>query len=109
MIPGQNELDTIERDLRFHPVVNDAPKTLSREQIARFNRDGYIQPIRIFDDVVVGNDISIGRNNYAAADAVLDLRLRPAVRAKSLAKARTEELLHVVRDLLLFGHVRFTF
>ena len=64
---------------------------------------------RAIDDVVVGDDISVRRNDDAAADAVLDLRLRPAVGAESLAKARTEELLHVVRDLLLFGHVRFAF
>ncbi len=54
MIPGQSELDTIERDLRFHPVINDAPLTLSREQIDRFNRDGYIRPIRIFDAAEIG-------------------------------------------------------
>jgi ectoine hydroxylase-related dioxygenase (phytanoyl-CoA dioxygenase family) len=54
MIPGQSELDTIERDLRFHPVVNDAPLTLSRKQIERFNRDGYIRPIRIFDAAEIG-------------------------------------------------------
>jgi len=53
MIPGQNELDQIERDLRFHAVVNAAPQTLSREQIDCFNRDGYILPIRIFTDAEI--------------------------------------------------------
>lgn len=48
MIPGQNELDRIERDLAFHPAINDAPATLSRDQIAQFNREGYILGIRIF-------------------------------------------------------------
>lgn len=48
MIPGQNELDRIERDLAFHPAINDAPSTLSRTQISQFNRDGYIRGIRIF-------------------------------------------------------------
>ncbi|MGE5191199.1 MAG: phytanoyl-CoA dioxygenase family protein [Deltaproteobacteria bacterium] len=54
MIPGQEELDSIERDLRFHPVVNENPGTLSREQIAAFNRDGYIKGIRIFSDAEIG-------------------------------------------------------
>jgi non-heme Fe2+,alpha-ketoglutarate-dependent halogenase len=54
MIPGQSELDRIERDLRFHRVVNESPKVLSREQIAAFNRDGYIRGIRIFSDAEIG-------------------------------------------------------
>ena len=35
------------------------------------------------DDVVVGDDVSVGRNDYAAADAVLDLRLGAAVWAEA--------------------------
>ena len=54
MIPGQGELDKIERDLRFHPVVNENPRTLSRAQIDAFNRDGYINGIRIFSDAEIG-------------------------------------------------------
>jgi hypothetical protein len=53
MIPGQEELDRIERDLRFHPATNDMPQVISREQIARFNRDGYIKGIRIFNDAEI--------------------------------------------------------
>ncbi|MBI3862676.1 MAG: phytanoyl-CoA dioxygenase family protein [Planctomycetia bacterium] len=53
MIPGQTELDQIERDLRFHPAVNNNPGTLSRDQIAQFNRDGYIRGIRIFSDAEI--------------------------------------------------------
>src|SRR5690349_21333086 len=54
MIPGQSDLDQIERDLRFHRVVNDSPKVLSRDQIAQFNRDGYIRGIRIFSEAEIG-------------------------------------------------------
>jgi len=54
MIPGQSELDQIERDLRFHPALNDQPKTLSPGQIAQFNRDGYIKGIRIFSEAEIG-------------------------------------------------------
>src|SRR5262245_54501989 len=53
MIPGQGELDKIERDSRFHRVANDSPKVLSREQIAQFNHDGYIRGIRIFSDAEI--------------------------------------------------------
>lgn len=54
MIPGQNELDQIERDLRFHPALNDNPQALSREQIAQFNKQGYIRGIRIFSEAEIG-------------------------------------------------------
>lgn len=54
VIPKQNELDQIERDLRFHPCTNDSPKQLSVAQIEQFNRDGYIRGIRIFSDEEIG-------------------------------------------------------
>jgi hypothetical protein len=50
LVPGQNELTAIQRELRFHPVANRRPAKLTPEQIAAFNRDGYIKGIRIFDD-----------------------------------------------------------
>ena len=53
MIPGQTELDRIERDLRCHPTVNDAPRVLSRAQIDAFNRDGYAKGVRIFEDAEI--------------------------------------------------------
>jgi hypothetical protein len=52
-IPGQDELHQVERDLSFHPSMNTAPKVLSRDQIERFNREGYLLPLRIFDDAEI--------------------------------------------------------
>ncbi len=49
-IPGQDELAGMERDLSFHPSVNANPKSLAAEQIARFNRDGYLMPFRFFSE-----------------------------------------------------------
>ena len=49
-VPSQDELASMNRDLRFHPVVNPKPKTLSPAQIEHFNREGYLKPFRIFDD-----------------------------------------------------------
>lgn len=45
---GQNELESVNRDLRFYPVTNDRPAVLTPEQIEAYNRDGYIKPVRIF-------------------------------------------------------------
>ncbi len=49
-IPGQDELGDVERDLSFHPSVNDSPKVLTAEQIALFNRNGYLMPFRFFSE-----------------------------------------------------------
>jgi hypothetical protein len=80
IIPGQSELDQIERDLRFHPAINDHPKTLSAEQIAQFNRDGYIRGIRIFSaeeiagirryfDELLAQTIAAGGDSYSISTA----------------------------------------
>jgi len=47
-IPGQEELGTVERDLRFHPSPVCDPQVLSREQVEQFNRDGYLKGFRVF-------------------------------------------------------------
>ena len=50
MIPGQDDIRQMNRDLRFHPVDNEVPRTLSRAQIEHYNRDGYLKGIRIFSE-----------------------------------------------------------
>ena len=47
-VPDQHELGRFERDLSFHPAATARPQTLSTEQIAEFNRDGYLKGISIF-------------------------------------------------------------
>lgn len=47
-LPQQVELDDLQRDLRFHPAGVEHPQQLSREQLAAFNRDGYIKGMRVF-------------------------------------------------------------
>lgn len=48
IIPTESELQSLERDLRFHPVSNESPKTLTASQISHFNERGFIAPIPIF-------------------------------------------------------------
>jgi hypothetical protein len=52
-IPATEELNRLQRDLRFHPAGVEHPQTLTPEQIAAFNRDGYLMGIRIFDDTEI--------------------------------------------------------
>ncbi|MBX9583645.1 MAG: phytanoyl-CoA dioxygenase family protein [Gemmataceae bacterium] len=49
-VPGQDELGQMARDLSFHPSTTADPKVLTREQVDRFNRDGYLKPFRIFSE-----------------------------------------------------------
>ncbi len=53
MIPQDEELSSIQRDLRFYPSPTTDPRTLSPSQLEGFNRDGYIAPLRIFDDAEI--------------------------------------------------------
>jgi non-haem Fe2+, alpha-ketoglutarate-dependent halogenase len=49
-VPSTQELNKLHRDLRFHPSATEHPTILTLEQIAAFNRDGYLAGIRIFSD-----------------------------------------------------------
>jgi len=54
IIPENKDLEQIERDLRFHTLGVDNPSTLSREQIAEFNREGFLKGVRIFNQDEIG-------------------------------------------------------
>jgi len=54
IIPNNTELDQIDRDLRFHALGIENPSALTRDQIAAFNRDGFLRPIRVFDEDAIG-------------------------------------------------------
>jgi ectoine hydroxylase-related dioxygenase (phytanoyl-CoA dioxygenase family) len=52
-VPDREQIERLPRDLRFHPATTENPRTLSREQLERFNREGYLRPIRIFNDAEI--------------------------------------------------------
>ena len=102
--PDQDKLAAVERDLRFHPSPVADPKTLSREQVSAFNRDGYLADLRIFDsaeaeanrryfDDLLSRVLAAGGTSYSISTAhmtygpVFDLLTHPRIVA-------------VVRDLL---------
>ena len=79
---GTDELAEIPRDLSFHPCTNPAPKVLAREQIDRFNRDGYLMPFRIFSeaevadirryfDALLARYVAEGKDSYSISSAHL--------------------------------------
>src|ERR1022692_3341708 len=55
LVPSTAELSTTHRDLRFHPTTTEHPKILSSEQIAAFNRKGYLAPFRIFSEAEIAD------------------------------------------------------
>ena len=42
-------------DLSFQPTVNPAPKRMTPDQIAHFNRNGYVQPFNVFDTAEIAD------------------------------------------------------
>lgn len=95
-IPQSGELGAVERDLRFHPVMTTQPRVLTPEQLERFNRDGYIKPLRIFGaaevegirtyfDELLQRTLAAGGNSYSISTAhlrygrVYDLLAHPRV------------------------------
>ena len=81
-IPGQDELTAVERDLTFHPSTNASPSLLTAQQIASFNRDGYLKPFRIFNademadlrgyfDKLLAQYVAEGKDSYSISSAHL--------------------------------------
>jgi non-haem Fe2+, alpha-ketoglutarate-dependent halogenase len=81
-IPGQDDLAAVARDLSFHPSINATPKVLTREQIDRFNREGYLKPFRIFSgaeiadlrayfDGLLAKYLAEGKDSYSISSAHL--------------------------------------
>jgi hypothetical protein len=98
-IPSTEELTNLERDLRFHPSVTEHPATFTPEQIAAFNRDGYLAGIRIFDeqeiagirhyfDELLAKTLAAGGNSYSISTAhlqhgrVYDILTHPRIVAR---------------------------
>ncbi|MBT5019546.1 phytanoyl-CoA dioxygenase family protein [Planctomicrobium sp.] len=82
MIPDQDELDQMERDLKFYPSTVTEPKALDLTQIEQFNREGYVRPISIFNDEEISEHrsyfddllqkvIEEGGNSYSISSAHL--------------------------------------
>ena len=49
-MPSTEDLSLMSRDLRYHPVRNENPAALTRNQIESFNEQGFLKPFRIYSD-----------------------------------------------------------
>src|SRR3954467_3653400 len=81
-IPSTEELGHLKRDLRFHPSTTENPKVFSRDQVAAFNRNGFLAETRIFDkgeitairqyfDELLAKTIAAGGDSYSISSAHL--------------------------------------
>lgn len=82
IIPDQDELAQMQRDLRFYPSQVTSPKVVSRELIEQFNRDGYVKGLRVFDaestarnrqyfDALLAKVLAAGGDSYSISTAHL--------------------------------------
>ena len=82
ILPEQDELEQMQRDLRFYPSQVTDPKVLRREQVEQFNRDGYIRGLRVFDaagteqnrkyfDALLAKVLAAGGDSYSISTAHL--------------------------------------
>ena len=80
--PPAEALKAIDRDLRFHPSTVTEPRTLSREQVADFNRHGFLKGLTLFDtaeaadlrtyfDELLAQVIAAGGTSYSISTAHL--------------------------------------
>jgi hypothetical protein len=104
VIPGQEALNELQRDLRFHPSPVVEPSALRLEQVQHFNRQGYLTGLRFFSEAealehreyfneLLANVLAAGGTSYSISTAhlkygkVWDLLTHPRIVA-------------VVKDLL---------
>jgi ectoine hydroxylase-related dioxygenase (phytanoyl-CoA dioxygenase family) len=95
IIPTQEELDQIDRELRFFPVENRSPKTLTPAQIDAYNRDGYLKGFRVYSpaEKLLAQYMAEGKDSYSISSA----HLKHAVAYDVLTEPR---IVAYVRDLL---------
>lgn len=96
--PTQDQLAHMDRDLNFHPSTVQNPKILTPAQIAQYNRQGYVNGVRVFSaeeiagtrafvDALIGRVMAQGGSSYSVKHAhikygtVWDLITHPRITA----------------------------
>jgi len=54
IVPSQEDLDSIKRELRFYPIKTQRPIVLKQQEITAYNQDGFIKRFRILSEKEVG-------------------------------------------------------
>ena len=104
IIPDRASIATVDRDIRFFPTSNQAPRTLSSQDIDAWNRDGYLGPLDVYDrdaitdirsyfDGLLADAFAEGRDSYSISSAHLK-------HARVWDILVNERIVGYVRDLL---------
>ena len=111
-IPSTEELANTQRDLTFHPAINEHPTTLTKEQIAAFNRDGYLKGLCIFSrneideirryfDELLAKTLASGGDSYSISTAHLRYGRVYDILTDSRIVSRIKDLLG--EDIIAWG------
>jgi non-heme Fe2+,alpha-ketoglutarate-dependent halogenase len=96
VIPSDSELETLKRNLTFHPADPGRAQTLSRAQVESYNKNGFIRPIDIYStdeitsirqyfDRLLEKTLREGGNSYSISTAhmkygrVFDILTNPRI------------------------------
>ena len=82
MIPDQDSILAIDREIKFFPVNCASPEVLTTEQLAQWNTDGYLGPldfyspdeirsIRSYFDNLLIDTLAAGKDSYSISSAHL--------------------------------------
>lgn len=82
IIPSADELQSMQRDLKFYPVENSAPQALSTSQMEHYNTRGFIAPLDVYTpteiadirgyfDQLLERVVAEGGNSYSISSAHL--------------------------------------
>lgn len=103
-LPNSDELNGLQRDLRFYPSTTTAPQVLQTSDIQQYNREGYLKGLQVYSpteidavrsyfDDLLARVVATGGNSYSISTAhlaygpVYDILTNPKIVA-------------IVRDLL---------
>lgn len=80
VIPDDKDLESLRRQLTFHPAQPTGAKTLTAPQVEGYNRDGFVRPVSIYSageiadirsyfDRLLKTTIAAGGNSYSISTA----------------------------------------
>jgi len=104
IVPDRESIATVDREIRFFPSATETPERLGRDGIERWNRDGYLGPLDVFDgsesrelrdyfDRLLAEALAEGRDSYSISSAHLK-------HARVWDLLADERVVRYVRDLL---------
>lgn len=82
IVPDNDELASLDRELRFFPSTTREPRRLSADEVERFNREGYLTGLPVFTeaevaehrayfDDLLARTLAQGKDSYSISSAHL--------------------------------------